>query len=447
MAKHLLSILLVALTFVGCNPTKESLKQAEQYSSAGMHLDAFNRYVSIYRNNPKALEAHIGAKSTGNLLVSKYFAEVQMLMSSGQYESALQALDHAEQFYNENQWLNLEKPMLGLVSRTEIRKRIADNYFALAENASQEERWDAVQMYLDKVFRYDPTHQEAQYLEVMAQIVPDYRRGVKAMELGLYQEALSYFEIVLDKDADFANVMSLYKECVDASKFTVAYVHVKEERIEDKYNECLSSFVYEEILETESPLITLVSRNNLQHLIHEQVLSMGGVIDEESVVEAGNLLGAEYLLLGEIDGIDAVERVTSVRNPLAFNIGSDGVIKKSGGKNTRERTLRAVYKFQLVNSETGQIAIAKTLPFEHRGEIAWSSSQDRLASLPSIWEDALFDEILSIANGSISRNKSTTRTTNGELTEEQQLELFFEFVAKSVAEELNDFALNRRIDH
>ncbi|MFT5922232.1 MAG: hypothetical protein ACI8TS_001565, partial [Flavobacteriales bacterium] len=53
MAKHVLSIALIALTFIGCNQSKEALKQAEQYSSAGMHVDAFNRYVSIYRNNPK----------------------------------------------------------------------------------------------------------------------------------------------------------------------------------------------------------------------------------------------------------------------------------------------------------------------------------------------------------------------------------------------------------
>ena len=445
MAKHVLAIALISLILVGCNQSKAALKEAEQYSSAGMHVDAFNRYVSIYRNNPKLIEAHIGAKSTGNFLVSKHFAEVKILMASGNYESALNALDVAEQFYHENQWLNLERPPLGNASRTEIRQRIADNYFAQAVKASEDENWVAVQMYLDKVFRYDPKHIEGKYLEMMAQLVPDYRRGLKAMDLGMYQEAISYFEIVINKDADFANALSLYNECLEASQFTMAFIHVNENRIDDKYNECLEGYVHEEILQTANPFITLVSRQYLDHLFEEQLLSMGGIIDEESLIEAGNLLGAEFLLIGEIKGIEAIESADDMRNPSSLQAGFNG-LTKSKDRNTRERTLRVVYKFQLINTETGHIAVAKNLPFEHTGKIEWTSLQDKLASLPAMWEESLFDEILSLTNGGIFKKKKKTPRGLATLSEEQQLELFFEYVAESIAHEIDVFSKHRRIE-
>ncbi|MFT4779669.1 MAG: tetratricopeptide (TPR) repeat protein [Flavobacteriales bacterium] len=447
MAKHVLSIALIALTFIGCNQSKEALKQAEQYSSAGMHVDAFNRYVSIYRNNPKLIEAHIGAKSTGNFLVLRNFAEVNMLMASGNYESALNALDVAEQFYHENQWLNLERPPLRNASRTEIRQSIADNYFAQAVKASEDENWEAVQMYLLKVFRYDPKHREGQYLEMMAQLVPDYRRGLKAMDLGMYQEAIAYFEIVINKDAGFANAMSLYNECIEASQFTMAFIHVNENRIDDKYNECLEGYVHEEILQTENPFITLVSRQHLDHLLEEQLLSMGGIINEESLIEAGNLLGAEFLLIGEIKGIEADESADNRRNPFSSQGGFSG-LTKSKDRNARERTLRVVYKFQLINAETGQIAVAKTLPFEHTGSIEWTSLKDKLTSLPAMWEEALFDEILSLTNGGVFKREIKDKKSNGldKLSEEQQLELFFEYVAESIAHEIDAFSKHRRIE-
>lgn len=446
MAKQLLSVLILLVALTSCNSSKEVLRQAEQYSDAGMHQEAFKRYVSAYRQDPKSIEAHIGAKSMGNLLVNKYFAEVQLLVSTGNYESALHALDVAEQFYHEYQWLHIDRPLNGMLSRTAIRQKIGENYYQMALEASLDDNWDAVDMYLSKVDRYAPNHPEATYLALMSSIVPEYKRGVKAMELGLYQEAIPYFKKVIDIDADFSDALSLYYECIELSKMTVAYIHTTERNIGDKYNECLVSYVHEEILSKENPFITLVSRDKLNHLTDEQILTMGGTFNEESVVEAGNFLGAEYLILGEIQGLEAIDDVGGI-SPLAHPIGFNGLTRSKQGEG-RSRTLKIVYKYQLVNAETGEIVIAQSLPFENTANVAYDDSDLTLESFPSIWEQAVFDEILDMATGKrSSSNKKKKELKNLEkMTEEEQLQLFFEFVANEIATKLDDFAKNRKIE-
>lgn len=446
MAKQILSLLIILVALTSCNSSKEVLRQAEQYSEAGMHQEAFQRYVSAYRQDPKSVEAHIGAKSMGNLLVNKYFAEVQLLVSTGNYESALQALDLAEQFYHEFQWLNIDRPMNGLLSRSAIRQKIGENYYQMALTASLDDNWDAVNMYLSKVSRYAPNHPEAAYLELMSSIVPEYKRGVKAMELGLFQEAIPYFKKVIDIDADFSDAVALYYECIELSKMTVAYIHTNEKNIGDKYNECLVSYVHEEILSKENPFITLVSRDKLNHLTDEQILTMGGTFNEETVVEAGNFLGAEYLILGEIQGIEAIDDVGS-SSPLTYPIGFNG-LTRSKPEEGRSRTLKIVYKYQLVNAETGEIVAAQSLPFENTSNVQWEKNNSTLESLPSIWEQAVFDEILNMTTGrkGTSKKKKKELDKLEKMTEEEQLQLFFEFVSNEIATKLDDFAKNRRIE-
>lgn len=446
MAKQLLSVLILLVALSSCNSSKEVLRQAEQYSEAGMHQEAFKRYVSAYQQDPNSIEAHIGAKSMGNFLANKYFAEVQLLVSTGNYESALRALDVAEQFYHEYQWLHIERPLNGPLSRTAIRQKIGENYYQLALQASLDDNWDAVDMYLSNVARYAPNHPEANYLELMSSIVPEYKRGVKAMELGLYQEAIPYFEKVIGIDADFSDALALYYECIELSNMTVAYIHTTEKHIGEKYNECLVSYVHEEILSKNNPFVTLVSRDKLNHLTDEQILTMGGTFNEESVVEAGNFLGAEFLILGEISGLEAVEDGNGI-SPLVRPIGFNGLTRIKR-EESRSRTLKIIYKYQLVNAETGEIVIAQSLPFENTANVAFDDSDLTLESFPSIWEQAVFDEILDMATGkrSTSKKKKKELKNLDKMTEEEQLQLFFEFVANEIATNLDDFAKSRRIE-
>ena len=310
-----------------------------------------------------------------------------------------------------------------------------------------DDNWDAVDMYLSKVDHYAPNHPEATYLALMSSIVPEYKRGVKAMELGLFQEAIPYFKEVIDIDADFSDALSLYHECIELSKMTVAFIHTREQNIEDKYNDCLVSSVHEEILSKENPFITLVSRDKLNHLTDEQILSMGGTFNEERIVEAGNFLGAEYLILGEIQGLEAINDVGG-SSPLSYSIGFNGLIRSKQGEG-RNRTLKMVYKYQLVNVETGEIVAAQSLPFENTANVKWESGNSILENLPSIWEQTVFDEILNGTRekkNSFHRNKKKELKNLGEITEEEQLQLFFEFVANEIGSKLDDFAKSRRIE-
>ena len=102
----------------------------------------------------------------------------------------------------------------------------------------------------------------------------------------------------------------------------------------------------------------VIERTQLEQVFKEQALGQTGALSEESVAEAGKLLGAEIALFGAVTEFAYDEKTTGgspVRTPFGFTNISIGV---------KKTTARIVLNARLVNTTTGEILAAVSVPEE-----------------------------------------------------------------------------------
>jgi curli biogenesis system outer membrane secretion channel CsgG len=439
-------VLLCAWVLVACNTQKKALSEAQSLRATGQHQLAFDRYYGIYSAEPTSVEAYRGLKETGSYLVNMAYAQVQMLVGQERYDAALNALDEAERFYNQYVWLEFQRPFYAQTIRQEIHQAIADSNFALAKDAVQHERWDDARMYLNIARRYDRSKEEIEYLDLMIRILPDYKRGQKAMELKLYQEAYGFFEKVSHIDADFGDVLNLMDECLALGRITLAVVQLPQDsgtRVQDR---ALVSSVKQALLARNNPFIRLVSRDDLDFLLEEQRNSMMGTFDERALIEAGKLLGAEYIILGDLLKYDL--KTTLTRNQAQKGYAGRNLLSKKVEYFEKESTLslEALYRYTLVRAETGEVLAAENISFYEEDVIHWAEYMGDHASLhPGNWnfiglpslqdkvhvdQKPMLDQLLKARNRHVPASDFENR--------------FFDQVGSEVALRVSGFAQERR---
>jgi tetratricopeptide (TPR) repeat protein len=440
-------LVVVCVTMVACNPHKKTLADASSLRQAGMHQDAFTRYLSIYRQDPSVTEALIGLRETGNVIVNRRFSEVQMLHGQGRHSEALTALSGAESFLNENRWLDLKPPFYANGLREEINRALARQHYANAEAAVKNERWSEAREQLASARRFDRNLPEIEYLDRMIRILPDFRKGEKAMELRLYQEAYGFFEKASQIDADFRNVLILMDECVRLGRITATVIQINRDKTPSAVDRSLITSVKQNILQSNNPFIRLVARDDLDFLLEEQRNSMSGAFDESAVIEAGRLLGAEYVILGELLRYDLETEI--VRQTQQKGYAGRNILARKVEYTEIEsrRSLNAVYRYYLVRSETAEVVAAENIPFFKEEVLHWAEFDGDHNSLhPGNWNQigvpSLQDRVFVDQKYRLDQllRANATHTPGPEFERE-----FVTLAGVEVAERINAYALQRRI--
>jgi hypothetical protein len=426
------------------------LADAQTYEEAGMHEEAMRRYKDLYQSKPQRPEAHIKLRNTAQYILDRYYADARMLSGQGKYDRALEMLDEARSFSMQNQWLDLNEPMSSETLKAEIHQALADQYYREAEQALKEERWEKAKDLIAKSRRYNRDREELEYLDLMVRILPEFRRGMKAKELGLYQEAYYYFEKVANIDADFSNVLQHMQECLDKSSFTVTYVHYTANGKNSGRDKAIITTVKQEVLALDNPFIRLVARDDIDVLIEEQLNSMSGVFDEEAAVEAGKLLGAEYVVVGEVLNTDL--RLSPVKSVQHKGWAGPTTQARKVEYTERRRDLTHIvsFRYHLMNAETGEVLAAENIPYTYTDELNWidyNGDPDQL--YPGDWKFKLLGSSIdrvdtdTKAKAEIDELLMARRQALSEAELEQH---FIQFIGAEIAHKLEHYANERSLD-
>ena len=434
--------LMILLT--ACQGYRKQLEHAEAFKNAGMHDQALSELTALYQLHPDKPEVLIALKETASIQMNKYYSNVQMLQGSGRYQSALDALTTAENFQSEYEWLGLSVPFFADGLRNEIRMNMADDYFAQAEAALFQEKWEDALMYASLARRAGSRKPEIDYVETMAVIVPAYRRGEKAMELGLYQDAYYYFEKVFERDADFNDVVERMQECLRRASVTVSYVHLLEEGEARSRDKAIIASVQEEILELDNPFIRLVTRDDIELLLEEQKNAMGAGFADEIIVEAGQLLGAELLIAGEV--VSSSVEVQPIREKVHKGYEGRTVIAKKVEYKEKVQSVKHMvsFRYRILDAETGEILVADNIPYKNEVQNSWvefGGDPDLLH--PGEWKFKYYGAATDMVDTDEDVRKELQRlirARRGTPTEAELEQEFIEYIGVKIAEELGKYA-------
>ncbi len=124
-----------------------------------------------------------------------------------------------------------------------------------------------------------------------------------------------------------------------------------------------------------SDRIKVVEREKINQIMEEAKLTQSDLTDPNQAMELGNLLGAEYFLLGTISMLDG----SIEREELPYEAGTQTTVEHAAGANIR-----------IVNTETGEIVAAESMQAKSREQ----SLDSNVSSIGEQFKQQTYDQLV-----------------------------------------------------
>jgi len=141
------------------------------------------------------------------------------------------------------------------------------------------------------------------------------------------------------------------------------------------------------LIDAKDPFLKVVDRENLERILEEQRLSLSGVVDEQTAVRVGNLMGAQAVLMGDV--VSYQELPGQVRRSTKEGYESyrvQQVNKETGEKYYVTRYKPVTYSefyqenkvvltlnYRLVSLETGEVLLSKVAEKQAQDQAYYAS--------------------------------------------------------------------------
>ena len=424
-----IALVSMACVLISCTGTKSLLTGGLTYEEAGMYVEALENYSAAYRKKPSNAEAHVAAQRIAQRIYNSGVAELNRLKAHGDLSGMNQEWRELTSLYDAYGYVGFPNPSGLEYLFADARNEEADRLYEKAEKLMLEGNYEGANDIISELYRLDRNHEKAEYLEILGQIYPRYEKGKKAMNLELYRDAFMFFDEVVKIDAEFKDAMALRNECKELATFSVAYVPIHKHKMSAELELAIGTAIKKELLQLDDPFMRLLDRDNISSLLEEQQKSMTALFNQEKAVEAGKLEGATYVLTGELLAYDhslSPRRRFEKKGYLGRTILHTKVRFEEF---EQSRSISCSFRFQLLDSETGQVFLSEVVPFTQVDKVTYASFDGDKASLhEGDWKYRLIGSRIDRVYGSKEEKLLLDEKLNGRQKPKSQLELEIEFV-------------------
>lgn len=372
---YISSLMLLVFFGSGCSGSKSFAKKAGKLNEAGMYAEAADMYLQALQRNKNNVDAKIGMKQTGQKLLedklSIFFKSMAMGDAKGKAVSDyLDAKAYKEQ-----------------VERLGVMLEIADHYKSDFEKVKGEHLVDLYnegQAFLElqdfpsaerkfsEIAKLEPGYKDASSLQAVAFLEPLYRNAKADLVSGKYRKAYDAFSKIMAKDAGFKDASTLQQECLTKAQYSIAVLPFTGNESQKTAMAKVQAYAMTALTETKDPFLKIVDRENMERILEEQRLGLSGVVDEQTAVRVGNLMGAKAVLMGEI--VDYRELAGKSRTSTKNGFESYRVTRTNAeGQKYFETKYKPVkyneilqtnqvvlsFSYRLVSLETGEVLVSK----------------------------------------------------------------------------------------
>ena len=230
--KPLLSFLtacLFVLSFSGCNGSKAFVKRAAKMEEAGMTSQAANLYYTAVIKKPSNVDAMLGLKRTGQIVLAQHISSFDQAVMNHQREGALDAWHEAEAWDTklEAVGVNLAFPDAKRALYETVKNAHLDESYRMANELLEEEAFEEALREFDAILDLDGSYEDAPALRVVAYCEPLYRNGAAAREAGRFREAYTTFGEVVEEDGAYKDAAARREASLTEGRFTIAMVEFK----------------------------------------------------------------------------------------------------------------------------------------------------------------------------------------------------------------------------
>ena len=424
--------ILCAVALLGaCSGSKAFSKKGEKLDAAGMYAEAADMYLQAAQRNAKNVDAKIGLKKTGQMLLndklSAFFKYVAMGDQRGEAVAAyLDAKAYAER--GGRAGVVIEIPDHYKADFEKVKGEHLIDLYSEGQALFDKEDFAAAEKVFGRIAKLEPGYKDASSLQDVAYLEPLYRTGRSELESGNYRKAYAAFTKVMDKNSAYKDTNTLRQETLTKGQFNVAVLPFTSSDKQSALASKVKAHAMTALIEVKDPFLKVVDRENLERILEEQRLSLSGVVDEQTAVRAGNLMGAQAVLMGDV--VSYQELPGQLRRSTKEGYESyrvEQLNKETGEKYYVTRYKPVTYNeyyqenkvllslnFRLVSLETGEVLLSKVVEKQAQDHAYYASYDGNKEALLPKWNgnvdlrDNARREMRSLLNASRSLKPVTT---------------------------------------
>lgn len=388
---HILALFTgVAFLLVACNGSKGLSKKAAQLEAGGLYTEAADLYLQAAQRSSKNVEAKIGLKKTGQQLLndklSAFWKSVNVEDKKAETVNAyLAAKAYADQVGRAGVQLALPEHYTNDFNR--VKEAYVMELYEKGQTLVERQDYANAEKLFQRIGELEPGYKDAGSLQAMAYLEPLYKGAKAELEAGHYRKAYDGFGKVIAKDAAYKDASALRKEAVEKGRYTIAVLPFSGDKKHKAMNDKLVAYATTALTEVNDPFLRVVDRENLQRILDEQRLGLSGVVDEQTAVQVGNLMGAKAVLMGTL--IDYREEAGALRT--STKNGFESYRMRQLNKETNEYQVVVKYRpvqykehlqenkvilsfsYKLVSLETGEVLFSKVVDANKSDKVYYAS--------------------------------------------------------------------------
>ena len=345
----------------------------------GMMQQAANFYYTAVTKDAYNADALAGLQRAGQWVLNDHLARFDEARLAGNRGTAVSAFERAKAYQNKVERLGIG---LLILSETEaaynrVKNDHLEEVYEEAVAHLENEAFSESLRDFDEVLRLDPKYKDAQSLADIAYCEPLYRNGLKALEREHWRSAYNDFNACVGRDTNFKDAKVLREECLEKGQFAIALVNFENGSNRQGMETKLKSYVQQALGESQDPFLHLVDRENQELILQEQQLALSGVIDANSSVEVGGLMGAKAILKGTVVSCDVNTSSRQRTDMQGFESYKVAKVNEDGKKvyetkyrpviyqkYQQTRTVKVTVQLSLISLETGKTEMTEIIKRE-----------------------------------------------------------------------------------
>jgi tetratricopeptide (TPR) repeat protein len=380
------SIVLVALSvaLVSCHSSKHYYKVGSKQENGGLTREAAESYYIALQRKRTNVDAQIAMKRTGQLELNNLLNDFSKQKNFGDHKSAVYSFQQARLYRDRVQSVGVSLLLSDIYEKDyeECKNVYLKNLYDEGTALLTDKKFAEAEKKFEEIKQLDPGYKDAGDLGDVAYLEPLYQQAKIALSIEHYREAHECLEKVIARKTTYKDALALRKESLEKGRFTIALVDFKNATSTVGMEAKIAAYTLDALTSSTDPFIHVVDRENLQNIINEQHLQMTGIIDENTAVAVGELVGAKAILTGTVLGFSEKKGTLRSKQRDGYTTYQERVLNRTDGKYYMQTLYRPCtfteyynsnsctvsFQYKLTNIKTGEIIateiIEKTLTDE-----------------------------------------------------------------------------------
>lgn len=301
-SKSFLWLMIFCITLASCNGSKAYFKRGLKLEEQGLVDEAAASYYGSLQRNRNNIEAKVGLKKTGQLVLNKKLEAFTKARSLENKKEGVYSFIRAKEYQDKIKKIgvSLEIPSYFNSDYEEITQSYLLDLYNEGAELLDSGQFSAAELKFKEIGKFDSNYKDSGVLKNLAYLEPLYKSALDHLENARFRSAYSDLEKVMNRDPNFKEAEDLKNQSLELGIITLAVVGFENGTGQRGLDKKVTAYALDALTSINDPFLKVIDRENFDLIIGEQQLGMSGIIDDETAVNAGNLIGAKTLLTGTV---------------------------------------------------------------------------------------------------------------------------------------------------